>query len=256
MTNAATHQTSAASVAFHAVAFEFAYTNRSNCRAAMRRWATANGQTADDFVVTEHGPRDFRFSRVAKEQPAPAAAAKPEVDDGIPAFLKIPAEVRRASWVANPPRNPRPALSIRPAPAVTALVEGPATSLVENGIEPATPVPAIGEEEAMKKILATRSRLNTPEARTAEAKAAKKSKAGAARTDGLRPGSKQAIMLDMVLNADGATENAICAKLGWKKCRVTLKRVCEKVGAKLETKRNVKEEVVFFATMPKARARA
>lgn len=58
-------------------------------------------------------------------------------------------------------------------------------------------------------------------------------KSASTRPDGLRQGSKQAVMLDMALAPGGATEEAICKKLGWKRCRVTLKRVCDKVGAKL-----------------------
>lgn len=82
------------------------------------------------------------------------------------------------------------------------------------------------------------------------AKAAKAAKAVGGRPDGLREGSKQAIMLDMVLAKDGATEEAICKKLGgWKRCRVTLTRVCDKVGAEL-----VRDEKTgrFHATMRKA----
>ncbi len=68
-----------------------------------------------------------------------------------------------------------------------------------------------------------------------------------ARPDGLRAGSKQAVMLDMVLAPNGATEAEICKKLGWKKCRVTLKRVCEKVGVTLLTSK-VDDKTVFTAT--------
>lgn len=83
---------------------------------------------------------------------------------------------------------------------------------------------------------------------------AKAAKRVSARPDGLREGSKQAIMLDMALRDSGATEADICKKLGWKKCRVTLRRVAEKVGAKIEAKKNVKGETVYFATLPKGKA--
>lgn len=97
----------------------------------------------------------------------------------------------------------------------------------------------------------TKKRTSTAKARTS---VKPKATTTAARPDGLRPGSKQAIMLDLALRDEGATETAICKKLGWKKCRVTLKRVAEKVGAKLESKKNVAGDVVWFATMPKAKA--
>lgn len=76
-----------------------------------------------------------------------------------------------------------------------------------------------------------------------------------ARPDGLRAGSKQAVMLDMVLAPNGATEAEICKKLGWKKCRVTLKRVCEKVGATLVATKN-DGTTVFTATLPPAKKAA
>lgn len=61
--------------------------------------------------------------------------------------------------------------------------------------------------------------------------------AASSRPDGLRAGSKQALLLDAAVAAGsiGATEAELCKKLGgWKKCAVTLRRVCEKVGAKVE----------------------
>lgn len=68
----------------------------------------------------------------------------------------------------------------------------------------------------------------------------------------LRPGSKLAIMRDMISRPEGATEEAVCKKLGWKKCRVTIKRVCERIGAKLTTSKNDAGKTVFHAEMPKA----
>lgn len=75
------------------------------------------------------------------------------------------------------------------------------------------------------------------------------------RPDGLRTGSKQAQMLDMVLAPTGATEAEICKALGWKKCRVTLKRVCEKVSATLVSTKN-DGTTVFTATLPAKKAAA
>ena len=71
------------------------------------------------------------------------------------------------------------------------------------------------------------------------------------RPDGLRPGSKMATMLDMALRPEGATEAQICKVLGWKKCRVTLKRTCQKVGAVLDhSKRTADGEIIYKAVMP------
>lgn len=104
------------------------------------------------------------------------------------------------------------------------------------------------ESPVKRKSTKTAKKAPAPKARTS----VKAKTTAAARADGLRPGSKQAIMLDLALRDEGATELAICKKLGWKKCRVTLKRVAEKVGAKLESRKNVAGDVVWFATMKKA----
>lgn len=74
------------------------------------------------------------------------------------------------------------------------------------------------------------------------------------RADGLRTGSKQAVMLDMVLSDTGATEAELCKALAWKKCRVTLKRVCEKVGASLKSDKVEGRGTAYFATMTKKAA--
>lgn len=102
----------AASVPGHSVAFERAYTDRSNCRKAMLRWTDANGLIAEDFAITKHADRDFRFSRVEVAEilvatPAETAATPAPTEDGIPPFLKISPEQRRDAWAKQPPRAPR-----------------------------------------------------------------------------------------------------------------------------------------------------
>ena len=62
------------------------------------------------------------------------------------------------------------------------------------------------------------------------------------------------MMLDLALAPGGATEEAICKELGWKKCRVTLKRVCDKVGATLTQAKNGEGVTVWSATFPIAKA--
>jgi hypothetical protein len=61
-------------------------------------------------------------------------------------------------------------------------------------------------------------------------------------------GTKQAVMLDMVLRKEGATHDALCKKLVWKSCRVTLGRVCDRAGAKLEH-RKVGDVTTYFAKL-------
>lgn len=69
------------------------------------------------------------------------------------------------------------------------------------------------------------------------------------RPDGLREGSKGALMLDTAVAAGtkGITESDLCAAIGWKKCAVTLRRVCAQVGAKCERK-----DGKFVVTLKKA----
>lgn len=77
------------------------------------------------------------------------------------------------------------------------------------------------------------------------AKAAAKPRAAGTRSDGLRTGSKQAILFDLVAAPGGTTEAAACKKLGWQKCRVTIKRVVERAGRQLVTSKNAKGETVY-----------
>lgn len=118
------------------------------------------------------------------------------------------------------------------------------TLLAAPNLDAQAAIDAATKETTMKKP--------TKKTATKRKPAAKKAKASAGtRADGLREGSKQAIMLDMVLRDEGATEKAICKKLGWKKCKSTLGRVAAKVGASLVSSKNVAGDVVWFATMPK-----
>ena len=140
-----------------------------------------------------------------------------------------------------------------------ALREQASTTTTElKAIVPINPeAPAIKPEPQQQESAVKRKptpKTAKKKTSTAKARTSVKPKATttAARPDGLRPGSKQAIMLDLALRDEGATEMTICKKLGWKKCRVTLKRVAEKVGAKLESRKNVAGDVVWFATMKKA----
>jgi hypothetical protein len=76
-------------------------------------------------------------------------------------------------------------------------------------------------------------------------------RAAGTRPDGLRPGSKMATMFDMVTRPEGATEAQICKAIGWTKCRVTLKRTCDRVGAVLnKSERNAAGEIVYRAIVP------
>jgi hypothetical protein len=84
--------------------------------------------------------------------------------------------------------------------------------------------------------------------------AAPKSPAAGTRPDGLRAGSKQALLFDLVAAPGGVTEAAACKKLGWVKCRVTIKRVVEKAGRELMTSKNGKGDTVYAVAPVKAGA--
>jgi hypothetical protein len=72
-------------------------------------------------------------------------------------------------------------------------------------------------------------------------RAAAKAKPAAERADGLRPGSKMAIAVDMVCRAKGATCPEIAKELGWTVLNSsTLKRFCE--GAKVKLKEDDSEK--------------
>jgi hypothetical protein len=137
--------------------------------------------------------------------------------------------------------------------AMVAAVDG-------SKIATAPPPSEATKESDVKQAVAKKAPAKAaakPKVAPAARKAAKPAAKENARTpvsgrpDGLRDGSKQAAMLDLALRQEGATEAVICKALGWKKCRVTLKRVCEKVGAKLEAKKNAAGETVYFATANK-----
>lgn len=106
-------------------------------------------------------------------------------------------------------------------------------------------MPKTATKKAAPKKTARASARKTTKATT------KTAKATAERRDGLRAGSKQAMMVDIAFRKGGATEAEICAKLGWKKCRVTLKRVCDRIGAVLSTSKNAAGVTVYHAAMPK-----
>jgi len=65
------------------------------------------------------------------------------------------------------------------------------------------------------------------------------------------PGSKKAIMLDMVLRPEGATEEDICKAIGWKACLVTLRRTAVEAGVEL-TREKVKGSKTVWHAVKKA----
>lgn len=110
---------------------------------------------------------------------------------------------------------------------------------IQRAAEPKKPLTGKAARQAMRRADKALKAEERAAKRVASGKPAKVARKGAAlRPDGLTEGSKNAVMLDLAMKAGkaGITEKAICAKLGWKACAVTLKRVCERVGVTLTRK--------------------
>lgn len=76
------------------------FSDRSNCRRAMLKFAQEHTLTPDDFKIVKHSDNDFRFHRIGEKN-----------EDGIPPALKLSPEQRSAAWANHQPRV------IAPAPA-------------------------------------------------------------------------------------------------------------------------------------------
>lgn len=190
------------------------------------------------------------------------------VEDGLPAGSILDPADRKEAWKGRKLTKPRDLK----APAKD---EDPATRALRKEIAAADakkkaerlarlkdlkPKPAKQETDmATKKTPAKKAAPKAAKKPAGKPAAKKAPKAPAApkatpaaspgRPDGLRPGSKQAMMLDMALRPNGASEAEICQALDWKKCRVTLKRTAEKVGATLTTSKH-DGVTIFKATLP------
>ncbi|ACL61063.1 hypothetical protein [Methylobacterium nodulans] len=80
-----------------------------------------------------------------------------------------------------------------------------------------------------------------------KAKKAKGKPAAAARTDGLKPGSKLAMLADFVCRPEGATHKEACAHVGWGHCLPMLMKACQKAGITLR-KEKQGAETRYFGT--------
>jgi outer membrane biosynthesis protein TonB len=155
---------------------------------------------------------------------------------------------------ARPARKP----AERPAPAPAARQPAPEAPAPDKPKETTVKTTTI-EKPAEKSAKKPAKKAPAPAARKAPAapKATAKGKTAAAPQNAPangsaampRTGSKNEIMLKMALRPEGATEQAICKKLGWQRCRVTLRRVCAKAGATL-TSEGTGEDRVYKAVLP------
>lgn len=197
-----------------------------------------------------------------------ATSAPPAKDDDDGSREKIAANIRDAGipdalnrWAQSAPANPtkeqgtEPMLSTEPTGTTKPATKKAGTPTKTAGKPTAIKPPnAVKPSDKVAKVPAGAKALKAPpkapakpagkEAAKKPAKAAKGAKAPTVaadfrnRPDGLRRGSKLALLLDAAAAAGkaGATEAELCKKLGWKACAVTLRRVCDRVGAKCERK--------------------
>ena len=124
--------------------------------------------------------------------------------------------------------------------------------------EPVETSPAVVVEEIPAKK--SRKRLAAIETAIAEApvrepKAPKAPKAPVERKttdrpDGLRVGSKAALLVDLVTRPEGATYQELLDATGWGECRPRLKEACVKAGLALELRKaeTKGEPSRYFAT--------
>lgn len=191
--------------------------------------------------------------------------------DGIPDFLARSKNGIAPVPATAPAKGPAKSAEVVTLPltgkaALRAIAEAASKTVPVTKVAPgvtgakAAEIPALAKGKAgvkaREEAISAQARKGTAKAPAAPAakpaakapaKApakAKKSSGVEVRPDGLRVGSKSALMLDLALAAGkgGITEEAICKKLGWKHCAVTLRRVCERVGVKLSRK-----DGTFFA---------
>lgn len=152
--------------------------------------------------------------------------------------LRALREAKVTRRTATPPKTP----PVPPAKKETTTMKTPVNSKSSG---PAKKKAGARRTAKASKRATTKSKGKTAASR----KNARTAVSEATARPGVKPGSKGEIMLKMVLRPEGATEAAICKELGWQKCRVTLKRTCEKVGATL-TSAGKGEYRVYRAEMP------
>jgi hypothetical protein len=163
--------------------------------------------------------RDFRIPKGMSDEEGRAYIEQLVADKKRKTLERI-AKLRESKGLSNEPaRAEQPAASV----AATQAEAKPAAEQKETDVRKTT----------------------SKKSAKAKARTAVKGNVTSARSDGLREGSKQATILDLILMKSGASEPEICKKLGWEKCRATVHRVCERVGAKLSC-----IDGRFFAVLP------
>lgn len=213
------------------------YSNRSNCAAGAR---TALGKPEAkigvDFVIVDVD--GGRFVWTAYPVPAPQPVASPYAQMKAADLRSKPVPAKLAPMTSIESLTQTPAQNL----IADLTDQGHAQKLVDGGLElpgflkreVETPEQVAARRAKFANLLGPDREIKTP--KTPIAKVAKASTANK-RPDGLRVGSKQAVMLDLAI-AGWTTEATICAALDWKACMVTLRRTCEATGYALERRAN------------------
>lgn len=102
---------------------------------------------------------------------------------------------------------------------------------------------ATQEESDVRKTKKAGGKAGRAKSRTA----VRATETSSTRPDGLKAGTKLAKLLDAAVDAGakGSTEAELCRKVGWVKCMATLRRLCDRVGAKLDRKDDGRYVVVL-----------
>lgn len=146
---------------------------------------------------------------------------EPEMAASTPGKAGKPARKRAEKSKKITKKSSTPDLEPGSASATSAAPEG-------------TPPSAETKEATMaKQTKKTAAKNAKPAKGKAKPKAAPKAKAPRAKQDGLRPGSKKQMLVDLVSRKSGATMEELLKATGWKACRGTLGEAVATAGKKL-----------------------
>lgn len=197
------------------------YSNRSNCIAGARTALKNPGAKINvDFIVTAVGDR---FSWSANTSTVLQKIVNAAVADAICAEADKPGLGAAVVTVLSTREGGMPGPEVDPLDIPTCLRRPPETEADRDS-----------RIERNKKISGPERKLVMPKRPAKKTEAQQKA---ILREDGLRHGSKEATMIEMV-SAGWVTEAEVCKKLNWKACMVTLRRACDKVGLELERRAN------------------
>lgn len=87
---------------------------------------------------------------------------------------------------------------------------------------------------------------NPPDAKKAGTKKGPAGPASQQRSDGIKPGSSGAILVDTVCRKEGATNDELCKAVGWKECLPAMKKYAAKAGVTITTKKEKGQPTRYY----------